>query len=354
MAEVLSQSQIDALLGALKESSSDEGGKKVEAQTREKTYRKYDFYSPKKFTKEKLKILKGVYENYSRITSSQINSLFRVNSELTVLSVEEQRYYEFSNALSDNDIFTLVNCQTPDGSKNPPILMHISQIIAVNMIDRMLGGTESDTAIDASYQYTQIEKLLYRRIMEYLIMPIKDVWSGYMRLEAKFDRIEENLGLFQDIGVDEIVVIVMIAVDMVEVSGNISICIPGRLLANIYDVIEKKRHVDTAYDIVEQNHKDEIMDNIEQTMLEVKAEISGVKLTLDDIYNLHVGDVIDLNCPKDSDVSVLVGSKKWFTGQVGVYNKNVAVKIQSKLNELNNGMDLKLVQEELSNAQEST
>lgn len=346
MAEVLSQSQIDALLGALQDDSQGNGGTSIEAQ-KERSYRKYDFYSPKKFTKEKLKILKGVYENYSRITSSQINSLFRVNSELKVLSVEEQRYYEFSNALSDNDIFTLVTCQTPDGSKNPPLLMHISQNIAVNMIDRMLGGTESDTSIDTSYQYTEIEKLLYKRIMEYLIMPIKDVWSGYMKLDAQFDRIEENLGLFQDIGVDEIVVIIVIAVDMVEVYGNISICIPGRLLSNIYEVIEKKRHVDTLYDIIEETHEEEIMDNIEQTMLEVKAEISGVQLTLNDIYNLHVGDVIDLNCPKDSDVSILVGSRKWFTGQVGVYNKNVAVKIQSKLNEVEESNELELMQEEI-------
>lgn len=49
MAEVLSQSQIDALL------SSMQSGEDVETKasdTPEENYRKYDFYSPKKFTKD--------------------------------------------------------------------------------------------------------------------------------------------------------------------------------------------------------------------------------------------------------------------------------------------------------------
>lgn len=348
MAEVLSQSQIDALLGSLNNPSSNA----VEEKKEEKSYRKYDFASPKKFTKEKLKILKGIYDNYCRIASSQINSLFRVNSELSVIAVEEQRYYEFSNALSDDDIFTLVKCSVPNTTKNPPIMMHISQVLVVNLIDRMLGGTDNDTSIDSSYQYTDIEKALYQRIMEYLITPIQDVWSGYVKLETKLDKIEENLGMFQDIAVDDIVMIIAISVDIQSIAGTISICIPGDLLANIFHVIDQMHMVDRTYDEVDNESKDDIMDNIEQSMLEVKAQIDSVQLTLNDVYNLRVGDVIDLNCSKNSDVSVLIGSTKWFTAQVGMFNKNVAIKIKDKIQALEDGIELKLVQEELLENQE--
>ena len=64
MAEILSQSQIDALLNSLQGNS--EPIEEIEKKESETKYRKYDFYSPKKFTKDKLKILKSIFDNYSR------------------------------------------------------------------------------------------------------------------------------------------------------------------------------------------------------------------------------------------------------------------------------------------------
>ena len=69
MADVLSQSQIDALLksmGSGGDSVPEETEKEVKkekAVTEEVKYSKYDFYSPRKFTKDKMKILTSVFEN---------------------------------------------------------------------------------------------------------------------------------------------------------------------------------------------------------------------------------------------------------------------------------------------------
>ena len=38
--------------------------------------------------------------------------------------------------------------------------------------------------------------------------------------------------------------------------------------------------------------------------MDVKAELCVANMNLNDIYNLRVGDVIDLNKPQDSDVAV--------------------------------------------------
>ena len=139
MAEVLSQSQIDALLHSMQNADVEES--KVTQPQPTKTYRKYDFYSPKKYTKDKLKMLKSIYDNYARIATSQINGLFRVASEVEVIGVEEQRYYEFGNALNETDVITLAKAELQDHSKNPPMVFLISPILMGSMIDRLLGGT---------------------------------------------------------------------------------------------------------------------------------------------------------------------------------------------------------------------
>ncbi len=73
MADVLSQSQIDALLKSMATTSAEEPAaatavkdEKKKPETEQVKYSKYDFYSPRKFTKDKIKILTSVFENYAR------------------------------------------------------------------------------------------------------------------------------------------------------------------------------------------------------------------------------------------------------------------------------------------------
>ena len=74
MAEVLSQSQIDALLNAAR---SGEMNLDAPAQEQpEKKYRKYDFYSPRKFTKDRIKILNSIFAvSYTHLTLPTICSV---------------------------------------------------------------------------------------------------------------------------------------------------------------------------------------------------------------------------------------------------------------------------------------
>ena len=119
MADVLSQSQIDALLKSMQNSEPEQEPEVVEqkqAQTQkpkpeadERKYSRYDFYSPRKFTKEKMKILTSVFENYARIITSQVNGIFRVMTDITVMEVQERRYYEYVNAFHENDCMTLID-----------------------------------------------------------------------------------------------------------------------------------------------------------------------------------------------------------------------------------------------------
>lgn len=102
MAEQLSQSQIDALLKRMSSGEMD-----VQEPTRK--IREYDFRSPKKFTKEQLKALDSLHETFSRMVASYFSGLLSTACEIEVVQIEEQRYYEYSNALPDQLLITLLN-----------------------------------------------------------------------------------------------------------------------------------------------------------------------------------------------------------------------------------------------------
>ena len=330
MAEVLSQSQIDALLNSM--ANVDDGQSKdnlsstgnavaQDVMADEKaTYRKYDFYSPKKFTTDKLKQLKGIYENFARITSSQLNAILGINTEFEVLTVEEQRYHEFANALSESDVMMLTDLELPDGSKNPPMLTHINQVLMVNIIERMLGGMGENTDIDAFYTYTDIELALYEKAMSYIMKPTKDAWSNYINVDISNMRLEVNPSLFQEIRFDEPVAIVMFKCTVQNTEGRMSICIPGTLLTSIFSIIDKRKSVEDFYNNVSGDEKASIVSKMKRTPLTVHADFGVSHLDVRDVCSLKVGDVIDLNKPKDSNIILYVEKRPWFEGKLGVYN----------------------------------
>lgn len=351
MSDVLSQSQIDMLLNSMREGSSEP----AKQEKKEKEYKKYDFYSPKKFTRERLKILKTIHDNYCRIIVSHLNGILRMNCEIEVISVEEQRYHEFSNSLGENDVIELFYMKLPEDLKNPPVVFHISQLLMTNMIDRLLGGEGDEAELAPDYTYTDIELALYEKILGYFSGAIRDSWKNYISLTVGSRRLEQSPTMFQEIGMDETVAIIMLKMSIPNASGYISICIPGNLLTNVFAIVDKRRHVEGAYENMIANGRDIIMQKLRDSALDMKVELGTAKLSFQDIYGLRVDDVIDLSKSKNSNVKVFVANEPWFDGKLGVHKNSVAVKLDSRLiqeDELEQEREVGQFEEEL--AQEVT
>lgn len=328
MAEALSQSQIDALLNSMANGGFEEEKKE---ETPEEKYRKYDFYSPKKFTKDKLKILSNIYENYARLLNARINGLLRMNSQVEIISVEEQRYYEFSNALRENDILTLIDVHLPKGDEEIeeiPSIVFINAEVMLLMIDRMLGASGDEVPnVSFDYKYTDLELALYADIVSHFVRIMKDGWVNYLDdVSFAIQKIERNGNMMQTISMDETIAIVMIDITVGQLTGRMNVCIPETVLNIVFNLIDNRSSSVGRKGSIEDT-AEEIMECIKSSTLEIKAELGQAQVNLNDIYNLHVGDVINLNKPKDSEIYLYIEDQPWFKGKLGVQNKNMAVKI---------------------------
>ncbi len=323
MAEVLSQSQIDALLAAAQSGAMDLNAPVEESA--DKKYRKYDFYSPRKFTKDRLKMLNSIFENYSRVINSRLNGILHATCEITVESVEEQRYNEFSNALRDSDVLALVKIDQEALQEETPILVHMDTTVLLTMIDRLMGGEgEPDDSLESEYNLTDVELKIYADLMTDLMGVLGQSWENYMSIDFEYVRTEVNPTMVQLIGFDETVVIVGIQINFPNnSSGRMSICLPGVMLANIFAEIGKNNTRRTSGE----DKSEEIFDSLRDTDLEIIAELGRTHLLLSDIYHLNVGDVVNIKQPKDTPIFLNIGGRRWFDGRMGVYNKQKAVKI---------------------------
>jgi flagellar motor switch protein FliM len=321
MSEVLSQSQIDALLSA----ALSGGPMEPEDEKPKEKYRRYDFRSPRKFTKDRLKMLDSIFENYARNLNSRINALMHASCEISVESAEEQRYYEFSNALIEGDVLTLAYITYGDVREDTPILIHVSKTLMLSMIDRMMGGEgQADDSLDPEYTYTDLELKILENLTEYFAENMGESWRNYIHLDVEFGRVEPNPTMIQPLGLDEIVVIMDLTVKFANCDGHLSVCLPGMVLTNVFGEITRQNMTHKTQDEVAAR---EIFESLKNSEIEMVAEICRTKLSLGDIYHLNVGDVIDLKRPRNSPVFINIGGRRWFDGVMGVHKKNMAVKI---------------------------
>ena len=321
MAEVLSQSQIDALLNAARSGEMDLDAPALEP---EKKYKKYDFYSPRKFTKERIKVLNSIFEGYARVINSRINALLHTTCEIEVESIEEQRYNEFSNALTESDVLALAKIDQEQLQEESPILVHLDTEIVLTMVDRMMGGDGApDSNLATDYKMTDLELNMYEDIIGSLIELLGGSWENYIGLKFEYVRTEVNPTLVQLIGFDETVILVGLDIKFPNCSGRMSLVLPGVMLTNIFAEIGKS----TARHVTGEDKSDEIFGSLRESDLEIVAELARTRLLLSDLYHLNVGDVVDIKQPKDSPIFLNIDGRRWFDGRMGVHNKQKAVKI---------------------------
>lgn len=325
LAEVLSQSQIDALLNSISsgetvESTDDAEGGNVKV---------YDFYSPKKFTKEQLRTVDSLHENMSRLLSSYFSGILRVFCDISVLQVEEQRYYEYNNALPDTALIGLIdmkpsNINLPDAT----LMIDMSNNLSFFLIERLLGGPGGNAAL--ARDFTDIElaimKDIYLRITDYMM----ESWQDHIEISGELSSLETNPRLIQVYAPEDIVVITVLNVKLRDMEGTLSICIPAMSLeaylgefTSKYTRISRKmsnEHLDTL-------RKDLIQGAVYDSGLAVKAVFDTTSMDVSDALRLRPNDIIPLTRPLDGIVNVEVDHVPWFKAQLGSSRNKKAIKI---------------------------
>lgn len=330
MADVLSQSQIDELLNSFSEVGT-KAFEEIETDDKTKKAKSYDFKTPKKFTKEKLKVLDGIYDSYARLLSSYLTGLMRLYCKVNVLSIEEQRYYEFNNALPDYVLMSIVNMGINDEDiMDTSILFQLSNPIAYSMMDRLMGG--NGIIFDANRDFTEIEIDLMRGIMSKMISMLREAWANYIDINPVMTDLETNSRVMQSIGPDDVIILIVLEVEIKDVKNTISICIPALNLEEIMAKFTDRYATRTnkKYDAIkEAERREEIIQGLRNTTLKVDAILAETQVDLYDILNLQVNDVIPLNVSIDKNVVVKIGDNVWFDGKLGIKNNKKAVRIDN-------------------------
>lgn len=324
MGEVLSQEEIDNLLAAL---STGEIDADQMQETDEKQVKDYDFKRPAKFSKEHLRTLEIIFEHYGRLLSTNLPVYLRKSVQISVNSSETVTFSEFTNALSNPVILSIVDFVPLAGD----IIMELSPNIGFAIIDRMLGGP--GIPLEKSRGFSEIEMAILEKILVVCMQLLRDPWKNVVEINPMLERIETNPQFAQIIPPSDMIAIVTLNIKIGEVEGLMNICLPYFTLESIMDKLNTKYWFSSMQESSDEDYQEHIEALLKRVEIPIKALLGMSSISVNDFMNLQMGDIIRLDSSVDSDMIVYVGNIKKFTAVPGSSRDKYAVQVTSVLGE---------------------
>ncbi len=324
MADILSQAEIDALLGQIADGELDPNDV---ANSDEKQVKDYDFGRPTKFSKEHLRTLAIIFEHYGRLISTNLPVLLRKNAQVTVASSETVTYSEFSNALSNPVILGIINFDPLGGN----IILDLATNLGYAMIDRMLGG--AGNPLDKTRDFSEIEMSILQKVLVMFTQLLRDPWRNVVDISPVLTRVETNPQFAQIIAPGEMIAIVTLNMRIGEVEGLMNICLPFITLEDVMDKINTKYWFSTMQDNKDERYEEYLEAMLRRVDIPIRAVLGTSHISVADFMNLQVGDCIRLDTKVDSDMDVYVGNIKKFTALPGENGDSYAVRVTSVVRE---------------------
>jgi flagellar motor switch protein FliM len=325
LANILSQNEIDELLSVL--SSGKDIAVETEPEDNEREVRVYDFRTADKFSKEQIRTLHFIYDNYANRLSTFLSGMLRAVCETEVLSIEEQTFSELSNSMATPVVASIINMPPLQGSS----LFLISSAVAYEIISRLLGGTGEKQALDKSF--TEIELSIMERVIQNMLDIMNEAWEKINKVSARLDRIETSAQYVQIVSANEPIAIITMKVSIGETVDIINICLPHVAVQPIAKQLVMQSWYNQNSVMSRLSDQGSPGQSLASVYLTLNAVFNETQATLEDILNTDVGDVIQVNHNINMPVTVKVEHIPKFKGFVGMYGSHYAVKVTDILKE---------------------
>ncbi|MCE3009495.1 MAG: flagellar motor switch protein FliM [Proteobacteria bacterium] len=336
MNQVLSQSEVDALLQAVSEgevagSGGDGGGNggggNVSASgggggKEEKVVVTYDLTSQDRIIRGRLPQLEVIYEKFMRSFRVSLSSALRKIASLTLASTDFLKFGEFINTLPMPTCMTVLRFANLRGSA----LFVIESKLAYALVDSFFGGADRPYTKIEGKDFTQIELSIVKKVVDLAIDDMEAAWSSVEKIGCSFVRTEVNPQFVGIVPPTDVVIASTFDVELENANGTITIVIP-------YATIEPiKQKLQSGFQ-VESDQTDKklwttiIKDQLLATDVNVKVELGQTEIKLEDLMKMKVGDVIPLNQDSNGEFNIDVEGVSKFKGFYGVHHGTVAMQV---------------------------
>lgn len=322
----LTQKEIDALLSILPADGAPiTGGDHFVGSVRA-----YDFRSPDKFSKEQIRTLQMIHENFARRISSSLSAYVRATLQVNCVHIEQGSFADFMQNIPAPSLITILKMEPLPGR----MMMAIDAATVSIIIDRLLGGFGRPA--EEPHEITDLEQSLMGGVNEYIAQELQEAWKNVIALNIGVTETTLNPEFAQVALPSDAAVFLGFEIKARENTGMMSICLPYAILKPV--VSELSPHTWVAGETKETGlYHEALRKHAKEMHVDLSVLLGEITVNFEELLHLRQGDVLMLNTVAGKPLPVLVGSCPKYHGQPGLSGSHLAVQIMKVLEESTNG-----------------
>lgn len=282
----------------------------------------YDFRNPVFLSEIELRRLRLLHEDFIRYLGARLSLYLRMELGLKMARLTTATYNKFTESLPSPTHLCLFKVEPLVGVG----ILDVNPRLALTIADRLLGGRGH--SVKAERYLTEIEIAL----LEDVINIVLEEWCAQWKVEQELRPLiigHENNGRFlQTSPKDAIVLILTLEANFGDCSEQIQLGVPYYTIEPVVKKMQARRQKDTA--VSSTAKKAEWHPAYEKITVPLRAEWSALDVSLREVVNLRVGDVVELPATIFHETRVLLNGIPKFVGTVGLDSDRVAVQLTRK------------------------
>ncbi|WP_138493969.1 flagellar motor switch protein FliM [Paenibacillus pinistramenti] len=325
MVDVLSQNEIDALLAAL--SSGEMDAEELKKEETQKKIRSYDFKRAVRFSKDHIRSLTRIHENFARYLTTYFSAQLRTFVQINVVQVEQLPYDEFIRSIPKMTILNIFEAEPLEGR----MVLEVHPNVAYAMLDRLLGGT--GTAPSKISSLTEIETIIMERIFSRAFESLQEAWKTVVDINPRMEGLETNPQFMQIVSPNETIALISLSTKIGDTSGMINLCIPHVVIEPIMPKLSVHHWFVSQKKSRAPEEVEALQARVSKASLSIVAELGESKLNIREFLGLSVGDVISLDKSVNEGLSIRIGDRLKYYGSPGTVKDRIAVQIDEIVSE---------------------
>ena len=320
MKDVLSQSEIDNLITALGSGDIEsEGANLLEEELED--VKTYDFKRPNKFSKEQIRTLQIIHENFARTLGNFLSAYVRNVIKIEVASLSQVSYGEFINSLPVPTFMAVLSLSPQLGSA---VLQTDLQFV-FPIIDLLCGG-EGQVPTKLR-ELTEIEQTMMKRVYTTILDNLKYSWHDITKLEPVIDTLETNPQYNQALASNETVVIVTLMSQIGDNQGFINICLPFISMEPIINQLSAQHCFRNVGHKPQKENTALLCQRIEGSEVELAVDLGETVISMKDFLEIQEGDVLPLGKSVGEELDLYVENQLKYKVLPGISGNKRSVQI---------------------------
>ncbi len=313
--DFLSQEEVDALLkgvtGESEEAATEDTGGGVKA---------YDLGRQERIVRGRMPTMELINERFARLLRIGLFNYMHKSTEVSVGPIKVQKYSEFIRNLV---VPTNLNLVTVKPLRGTALVVFDPNLVFL-VVDSMFGGDGRFHTRVEGRDFTPTEQRIIQGLLGVFFAEYEKAWKPVYEVKFEYVRSEMNTQFANIATPSEIVVSVVFTLELGGNSAEMHLCLPYSMVEPIRDVLYSTMHSEQAGS--DKRWTSTLTRQLQLADLELVAPLASSTVTLGDIVNMKVGDVLPISI--DDSIHAAVDGVPVMACRYGIRNGQYALKVE--------------------------